>query len=196
MTDGRLVIDQLEELVAVHDALGTPLRESLRHPCDPLELRAAFPDDGYTLHPSVVETYLWHDGIDWSDWRGTGTPSFFPFFGELHSFARQLEHQFIMRDSIAGLEDVPMWRPSWIRVLGGQNSLVVECEPGTGHGSVLFSSLDEMTSIPVASGLSVLLGRVLGLFAEGKFTYGPDGLTTSPEADPITVLGWLSDAPT
>lgn len=195
MTDVSQVVDLLEELVSVHDALGTPLRRSLRPPCQPRDLVSALPDGDFALHSSVGATYLWHDGIDWSNWRGSGTPSFFPYFGELHSFRRQVEHQLIMSDTIAGLDDVPMWRPSWFRIFGGQNSLVVECEPGARtRGSVWFSSLDEMTSSSVAGALSLLLERVIELFAEGRFTYGPNGLTTSPDVDSATVIGWLSES--
>lgn len=190
--DRAVLSDLLEELVNQHDQAGSPLRSSLRSGYTG-DFQSAFMDMDLTVHPSVRELFRWHDGIDWDSWRGSGTPSLFPFYGEFSSFEDQATSQLVMLDSLEGDPESSFWRYSWFPVLDGDSvSLIVECDRASStYGAIWLSYVDALRAEPVADSLHSLLETVTDLFQMGRFEYSIGGLSTNPEVGSDEVLSWL-----
>lgn len=193
MGDSAGVLESLDRLVLAHDSAGSPLRHSLRDGYEG-DLTGAFLDDNFSLHSDIAALFSWHDGIDWGNWNGAGTPSLFPFYGEFHNFDAASETQNVFLDDLDGDNESSFWRVSWFPVLksASSNTFVVECDAGSpDFGSVWLSSLSSLSFEYVVVSLGSLINSIIGLFEEGRFEYSIGGITTSPEVGSDVVISWL-----
>lgn len=189
-----VLAEVLEEVIYQHDRAGSPLRASLRFGYQG-DVDSVFEDGSLAIHPSIVQLFRWHDGIDWDAWRGSGVPSLFPYYGEFHPFESQLKSRFVMLDSLDGGRESSFWRYSWFPALGGTTSLAVECDPSSSeYGSVWLSSVDATRAEPVAESLHSVFETVAELFENRRFDYTVGGISTSPEVGSDVVLSWLRGA--
>lgn len=193
MAEPNEVRQLLEQIARHHDRLGTPLRKALRPGLDPHDLKRDLP---FELHPDITEIFMWHDGLDWDKWHGSGSPALFPIYGSFLPFNNRADAALGMIDDLehAGVE-APFWKRGWFPILGGGglDEIVVDSDENSpSYGRVWFSSIEEMSSQYLADNVAALLRTVSHLFELDLFEYSIGGLTTAREVSSQEAKTWLA----
>ena len=119
--------ESLDDLVAVHRRLGSPVGDYLRPGLPAADVERQFEALGLPAPPDVVDVYGWADGTDEEAWQGDARQApFLRFIGDtyfptLDSAAmwcrtvRELAAS-IAADSVGALEPDALWHPSWFPI--------------------------------------------------------------------------------
>jgi len=150
--------DALDELIEQHRRIGSPVPKYLRRGLSEDRVRRQIADAvGVDAHPSLVELFAWHDGLDNEAWERDGAGNGFArLFGDTH-FAPLADAVGSYRESIeidattaryAGGEAPVTWGPSWFPAFcEGWDVYGVECKPGPESGFVFLPSWEPPPAI-------------------------------------------------
>jgi hypothetical protein len=179
--------EDLENLLAAHDAAGSPLRSFLRPGLRREQTAARIAGLGLAPLDELLELYEWHDGIDQIAWEthvGRADALLVaPFTGfesldASISTYRQAMASLAMLRGVEGYDRLApedqLWRAEWFPVFGlGGHYHVVNCG-GVDPGRVVKVWLTPAARSPVYRDLPTLIQTIADRLREGDYYWDPE----------------------
>jgi hypothetical protein len=180
--------DALDELMAHHRRIGSPVPDYLRAGQPEDRVRAQIVATvGADPPADLVDVFVWHDGIDNEAWeRDDAATGFGRLFGDTH-FAPLADAIREYRERIEGDETTALysppgtaiqtWRPTWFPFCQGWDTYAVECDPDSpDRGRVYDPSWEPPADVypaPRFRDLVHLVESAIRRFKAGGYSWDP-----------------------
>ena len=199
----------LDALVAEHDRIGSPLRESLGPGAPRAEIAAAVGRLGLSPPAELLDLFAWRDVRDGSggdvrvDWFWPAGP--FRLGDAVDQYRQAIE---IGGATPAEVEEADrkrdpgistftgFWRTDWFPILGGSpETYAIECRLDGARGArapiwrVNWHPDADFQTVQVASSLTGFVDRVLELFRAGAYAWDPHSRAIVTVDDVFVRLG-------
>lgn len=165
-----MLVDALEELAAVHDDIGSPLRAAMRPGLSRAETERMLTAAGIPPHEALLDVYGWADGLDFDRWRALdpgGVPMVW-FPDGFTSLQRTVEVADLFHTELGS---IGAWQREWCPVFWHQTS---------GHlidgrdGTVRYVTADDTVDDFIAADLETLVRQRIDDFRQGVYFHDPE----------------------
>jgi hypothetical protein len=188
LSDVSELTEVLDDLIAEHVQVGSPLPQHLRPGLPPDEVAARLEAIGLRPAPEAVDLFGWHDGIDQQSWRaaapGARGLELFPyaFFSDLayaiDSFQRLralTQETLAAGAAVAGDE---LWRASWLPIFEADPSWYgLDCSAAASASPVWVMYWDATDADPtrrVFASLTAMIRALVARFRAGAFAWSSE----------------------
>lgn len=163
--------DALDELLAAHDQIGSPLSRCAVAGREPTEVRSKLADLGLIAPNSVVEWFSWRE-FDRAAWNAAGARSSPELFWlgwpmtldeAIAKWHHYEDHVDRFEDPANPTQDGEQWRSTWFPVMWSSPAdIVVECNSGP-NGPAPVRRVENQPTVPLGPAAPVIFSSLLEL---------------------------------